>query len=90
MAELIDLTGQRFGRLVVLQKDPVNYKRTTLHPYGIKVYTSMARWIVRCDCGTVKSVLGINLKNGRTQSCGCLMRDKLRERNAKRRAERDG
>lgn len=95
MAKLIDITGQRFGRLVVLGKDPVNYKRTTLHPYGIKAEACMSRWICKCDCGAVKSVLGINLKGGRTQSCGCLRREfsteRLREVGKRnRRAENDG
>ena len=56
-----DLTGQRFGRLVV-----VGY-----HGHGN--HTSL--WDCVCDCGchTVSSMS--NLKNGHTQSCGCLSRE---------------
>jgi len=57
-SDAVDLTGQRFGRLVAESSI-----RTTrgLH------------WICRCDCGSVKRVRGdaIRKENG-TRSCGCL------------------
>ena len=58
------LVGQRFGRLTVIAVDeaPRNNRNR--------------RWICRCDCGSVKSVLGVGLKKG-TRSCGCLMREKI-------------
>lgn len=67
---LHNLIGQRFGRLVVVGRQP-SQKRANGH--------SRARWMVRCDCGTVKSVIGQSLtrakpKQGRwarTISCGC-------------------
>lgn len=49
----IDLTGQRFGKLVVLEMLP-NDKCKCL-----------------CDCGTITTVLGHNLKRKNTESCGC-------------------
>lgn len=55
---LIDITGQRFGRLTVLQRLE-----------GAKKYS---RWLCACECGREAKVLGDNLRNGRTQSCGCL------------------
>jgi hypothetical protein len=30
-----------------------------------------AEWFCRCECGTTKTVLAINLISGRTISCGC-------------------
>lgn len=57
MGRLIDLTGQKFGRLTVLERD--------LNRKGVY-------WICRCDCGNVKSILGQHLKSKHTQSCGCL------------------
>lgn len=67
----LDLTGQRFGRLTVVEccgrsKD------------GQKVY------LCRCDCGTEKKVRSGNLRNGNTQSCGCLSAEKTAERSRKR------
>lgn len=63
MPKLIDLTGQTFGRLTVLEIDKNIYKGTK-------------KWICKCTCGTIKSVQGSNLRNGLTQSCGCLQREK--------------
>lgn len=51
-----DLTGQRFGRLVVIKYDCT--KNTKL------------RWLCKCDCGNIKSISGSSLSNG-TISCGC-------------------
>jgi hypothetical protein len=55
-------TGSRFGRLTVLQEDPQS-------TYG------RIRWICQCDCGSIRSVASSPLRTGRTQSCGCLMRE---------------
>ena len=59
MGKMIDLTGQRFGRLVVIKKDEDAVK------------TRGAYWICKCDCGTEKSILSNALRYGLTQSCGC-------------------
>lgn len=34
-----------------------------------------AVWLCQCDCGTIKRVLGKQLRNGRSRSCGCLQRE---------------
>lgn len=59
---LIDLTGQKFNRLLVIKRD--------LSRKGVY-------WICQCDCGNQVSVLSQNLRTGNTQSCGCLNREKL-------------
>jgi len=59
----IDLTGQRFGRLVVLG----------IASYDEKTYTK--KWLCRCDCGKKIEVSGGNLRSGHSKSCGCLRRD---------------
>lgn len=59
----IDLTGQVFNRLTVLYKDE-NCKYSTPH------------WVCKCECGNIKSISGVYLKNGKTKSCGCLLKDK--------------
>jgi hypothetical protein len=56
----VDLTGKRFGRLVVCVLD---ITKRTLH------------WVCRCDCGKIKSVDGHGLKRGSIASCGCLQKD---------------
>lgn len=65
--QLIDYTGRRFGRLVVIGRAP-NY----LSP-GDSVMTT--RWTCVCDCGKTVVALKNNLKSGRTKSCGCLRRE---------------
>lgn len=56
-----DLTGKRFGRLVVVG------------PYD-KVKGQL-RWECICDCGATHIAYGSSLKGGSTRSCGCLLRD---------------
>jgi hypothetical protein len=58
---LVDLTGERFGRLVVIERVPNNNKRVM--------------WKCKCDCGNITIVDGAHLKDGHTKSCGCLNRD---------------
>lgn len=61
----IDLTGQRFGRLVVVGRanPPVNKR-------------GCAIWHCRCDCGCETDVSGYELRRGHTGSCGCLQRER--------------
>lgn len=66
MGRAIDLSGERFGRLTVLQK--------------AKSRNGQARWICKCDCGKLISVFGHSLRSGNTKSCGCLQRDIARNR----------
>lgn len=60
--KLIDLTGQKFGRLTVLE-------RVDRNKHG------KVRWLCKCACGNVAVVLGESLRNGRTKSCGCLKQE---------------
>jgi hypothetical protein len=62
----IDLTGQRYGRLLVKSYD--RYQ-------GCKSY-----WHCICDCGNKISVLSNSLRTGNTQSCGCIRVEKTREK----------
>jgi hypothetical protein len=56
---LIDLTGRRFGRLVVVNRD-------------MTAPTKRPAWRVVCDCGQKRTVAGSALRKGLTRSCGCL------------------
>lgn len=60
--KLIDLTGQRFGRLTVIERDGWSSAWQTM-------------WLCRCDCGNITRVERGNLVRGRTRSCGCLKHD---------------
>lgn len=59
----IDLTGQRFGRLVVIRE-------CGRDKYG------QVLWLCRCDCGNELVVRGYSLRIEETQSCGCLNRER--------------
>lgn len=67
MSKLIDLTGKRFGRLIVIRRIS-NDKRG--QPY----------WLCKCNCGKEKNIRGSSLWNSVTKSCGCLSREKTIER----------
>ena len=56
--EYEDLTNQNFGKWKVIKEDTENLKRDRY-------------WICQCECGTIKSVSGKSLKQGKSQSCGC-------------------
>lgn len=58
MAKFLDLTGERYGRLVVLE-------------YVGRAKSKTSLWRCRCDCGNETTVRASNLRNGHTKSCGC-------------------
>ena len=62
MRQKHELTGQRFGLLVVIEGcEP------QIMPSGQR----LSRWLCKCDCGTSRKVLTQNLVRGMQQSCGC-------------------
>lgn len=64
----LNLIGQKFGRLTVINRD-----EDKVDPKSGKHKT---KWLCDCDCGTKNySVLGVNLTSGATRSCGCLHRE---------------
>lgn len=65
-SQLIDLTGKRFGRLVVIEKAHRRTNGTGFH------------WKCLCDCGSIAFPASQGLKSGRTKSCGCYHSDKLK------------
>lgn len=64
-----DLTGKRFGKLVVIEQD-----EDYISPKGDR----LARWICQCDCGNKTSILGSVIKNKRSQSCGCISKELIK------------
>lgn len=68
-----DLTGRRFGRLVVI-KQAEDY----VTPGG----SYKARWLCKCNCDEKEVIIiGEDLKSGKTKSCGCLIREATIRRN---------
>lgn len=64
---IIDITGERLGRLVAIQED---YK------IGKASY-----WKCRCDCGNIVTIRKSCFLAGQTKSCGCLRKERTAERN---------
>ena len=62
MSRIIDETGNKYGRLTVLEYSP------TTGGQG-------AQWLCKCECGKEVIVSGINLRRGKTKSCGCLQKE---------------
>lgn len=62
----LNLLGQRFGLWTVIAEAANRGRR--------------AYWLCRCDCGTEREVNTDNLRSGRSQACGCTLREKTRER----------
>lgn len=67
MPKLIDLTGQRFGRLVALEHVPYN------HPDFPK-----GGWLCQCDCGNKHYFDSHSLTSGSVKSCGCYVAERLK------------
>lgn len=59
--------GDKYGRWEVIDKAEFDAKRRL--------------WHCRCECGTKRLIMDSQLKNGESQSCGCLRRDKCRNLN---------
>lgn len=68
MPKLIDLSGNTYGRLTVIEKDPDYQKRNGLS--NKKTY-----WKCQCSCGKIISKDAYNLTHGKTQSCGCYQKE---------------
>lgn len=60
MQKKINMIGQKFGRLTVLEELSERNK------FGKIVYKC------KCDCGNICYVIGLHLRTGNTKSCGCL------------------
>lgn len=57
-----DLSGQRFGRLTVIEEAGRSKNKTIL-------------WRCSCDCGSETITLSTSLRNGNSRSCGCLQKE---------------
>ena len=75
MAVRVDLTGQRFGRLVVLG---FGYSKKRGDNRGYRAF-----WDCQCDCGNLCTIVADSLKSGKTISCGCYNRENTRLRQIK-------
>lgn len=69
MVKPLDITGERYGRLVAIKRIESKNRRT--------------QWRFRCDCGSVADIGLEAVRAGATRSCGCLLRETTRNRSLK-------
>ncbi|MGP8314678.1 AP2 domain-containing protein [Enterocloster aldenensis] len=67
MGAFIDLTGKRFGRLLVVER--------------IGTKNNSPLWSCKCECGCLAQVTTRSLKSGNTKSCGCIHSEQIAIRN---------
>lgn len=70
MTQPLDLTGRRFGRLLVIRRAENDFK-------------GRSKWVCRCDCGAMTIVRTSSLSGENTKSCGCLWRETMLRSNTK-------
>jgi 5-methylcytosine-specific restriction endonuclease McrA len=70
MSKKLELVGQRFGRLTIIEESGRDRRGSV-------------KWLCQCDCGIEKVILGTNIVAGRIVSCGCYHKESLSKRNFK-------
>jgi hypothetical protein len=60
----IDITGNRYGHLVVIGRD---------------FSTRKNYWICKCDCGNTKSIFRGHITSGKITDCGCRRKEKVKK-----------
>lgn len=65
-----DITGNKYGKLLVLERDvdyvsPQNRRRI--------------QYKCLCDCGNIVTIIGENLRGNKTLSCGCYQKEKAKK-----------
>jgi hypothetical protein len=69
MVAKIDVTGERYGRLVAIRR---------VGPVGGKTF-----WLFRCDCGSLYECRLENVRHSHTRSCGCQKAEGIAARSLK-------
>lgn len=64
MGSFIDMKGQRFGRLTVIERVGTSKNRQPI-------------WLCKCDCGNETTSTRSNLVFGTMRSCGCLKNERV-------------
>lgn len=69
MGRFIVHTGEKVGRLTVLERSPINTN------------DNKPQWICKCECGNITTVCAQNLRKKHTLSCGCISKEITIKRN---------
>lgn len=68
---LKDITNQRFGHLIALERMPIGFNNS---------YTGPRFWKCQCDCGNITYANTHHLLAGEIQSCGCTKKSRGAEK----------
>ncbi|WP_312072137.1 hypothetical protein [Anaerotignum propionicum] len=60
--KMVDMLGRKFSKLLVIEYAGVHRSKSGKH--------HQKQWLCKCDCGNELIVLGSNLRNGHTKTCG--------------------
>lgn len=71
MGRIKDLTGQKFGRLTVIKDS------------GLRASNRSVKWECLCECGNICYKTSTSLKSNHFQSCGCYLKDWMKENKVK-------
>jgi len=71
MGKIINISGEKYGRLTVIEYDYTNSKNGRF------------KWVCKCECGNIKSIDGHSLRKGLTKSCGCIKIEQNKALNTK-------
>lgn len=74
MSNKIDLTGSKFGRLLIIEQAPSRRDKNG---------NSCVFWKCKCDCGNVIEKKASLIKTGHSKSCGCLQRETIKKQGHK-------
>lgn len=74
MSRLIDLTGQKFGRLTVVKRAKDKIRKNGKHEI---------MWECLCDCGNIEIVSRGSLRSSKVRSCGCLRKENTQKMKTK-------
>lgn len=69
MGSVIDMTGEKYGRLTVISYIPISRGKS--------------KWLCQCDCGNETFVTRSNLVMGKIRSCGCMKKEMIGNLNKK-------
>jgi hypothetical protein len=70
MRKAIDMLGQTWGRLTVIEKAESE----------VQGNSTIAKWKCVCECGNETTVRGSSLRTGHIKSCGCYSRELTAQR----------
>lgn len=69
MVSALDITGERYGRLIAVRRVQNRGRRTV--------------WLFECDCGSTKKIGLEAVRGGLTQSCGCIKKEEIARRSTR-------